>query len=35
MGEIDLVLEVGPEQFQVTSQVMDFSSAYNVFLGRP
>ncbi|XP_027166352.1 uncharacterized protein LOC113766349 [Coffea eugenioides] len=31
MGEVDLVLEIGPAQFQV----MDFSSVYNVLLGRP
>ncbi|XP_071926092.1 uncharacterized protein [Coffea arabica] len=35
MGEADLVLEIGPAQFQVTCQVMDFSSVYNILLGRP
>nr|XP_027069697.1 uncharacterized protein LOC113694957 [Coffea arabica] len=35
MGETDLVLEIGPAQFQVTCQVMDFSSVYNILLGRP
>ncbi|XP_027090233.1 uncharacterized protein [Coffea arabica] len=35
MGEVDLVLEIGPAQFQVMCQVMDFSSVYNVLLGRP
>ncbi|XP_027156469.1 uncharacterized protein LOC113757311 [Coffea eugenioides] len=35
MGEADLVLEIGPAQFQVTCQVMDFSSIYNILLGRP
>ncbi|XP_071921738.1 uncharacterized protein [Coffea arabica] len=31
LGEVDLVLEIGPTQFQV----MNFSSAYNILLGRP
>ncbi|XP_027150237.1 uncharacterized protein LOC113750467 [Coffea eugenioides] len=35
MGEADLVLEIGPAQFQVTCQVMDFSSVYNILFGRP
>ncbi|XP_027155289.1 uncharacterized protein LOC113755486 [Coffea eugenioides] len=35
MGEVDLVLEIGPAQFQVICQVMDFSSVYNILLGRP
>ncbi|XP_071923339.1 uncharacterized protein [Coffea arabica] len=35
MGETDLVLEIDPAQFQVTCQVMDFSSVYNILLGRP
>nr|XP_027124338.1 uncharacterized protein LOC113741048 [Coffea arabica] len=35
MGEVDLVLEIGPAQFQVTCQVMDFSGVYNILLGRP
>ncbi|XP_027156517.1 uncharacterized protein LOC113757408 [Coffea eugenioides] len=35
MGEVDLVREIGPAQFQVMCQVMDFSSVYNVLLGRP
>ncbi|XP_027156687.1 uncharacterized protein LOC113757778 [Coffea eugenioides] len=34
MGEVDLVLEIGPAQFQVMCQVMNFSSVYNVLLGR-
>ncbi|XP_027170334.1 uncharacterized protein LOC113770147 [Coffea eugenioides] len=34
MGEIDLVSEIGPAQFQVTCQVMDFSSVYNILFGR-
>ncbi|XP_071912328.1 uncharacterized protein [Coffea arabica] len=33
MGEMDLVLEIDPAQFQVTCQVMDFSSVYK--LRRP
>ncbi|XP_071900950.1 uncharacterized protein [Coffea arabica] len=35
MGKTDLVSEIGPAQFQVTCQVMDFSSVYNILLGRP
>ncbi|XP_027158321.1 uncharacterized protein LOC113759941 [Coffea eugenioides] len=35
MGEVDFVLEIGPAQFRVMCQVMDFSSVYNVLLGRP
>ncbi|XP_071905667.1 uncharacterized protein [Coffea arabica] len=35
MGEVDLVLEIGLAQFQFICQVMDFSSAYNILLGRP
>ncbi|XP_027169433.1 uncharacterized protein LOC113769160 [Coffea eugenioides] len=35
MGETDLVLGIGPAQFQITCQVMDFSSVYNILLGRP
>ncbi|XP_027168552.1 uncharacterized protein LOC113768407 [Coffea eugenioides] len=35
MDETDLVLEIGPTQFQITCQVMDFSSVYNILLGRP
>ncbi|XP_027100965.2 uncharacterized protein [Coffea arabica] len=35
IGEIDLVVEMGPAQFQITCQVMHFSSVYNVLLGRP
>ncbi|XP_071918910.1 uncharacterized protein [Coffea arabica] len=35
MGEVNLVLEIGPTRFQVMCQVMDFSSVYNVLLGRP
>ncbi|XP_071933874.1 uncharacterized protein [Coffea arabica] len=35
IGEVDLVVEMGPAQFQITCQVMHFPSAYNVLLGRP
>ncbi|XP_071909679.1 uncharacterized protein [Coffea arabica] len=35
MGEVDLVIEIGPAQFQVMCQVMNFSSVYNILLGRP
>ena len=34
MGEVDLVLEIGPVQFQTVFQIKDFSSVYNVLLGR-
>nr|XP_027100978.1 uncharacterized protein LOC113720259 [Coffea arabica] len=35
IGELDLVVEMGPAQFQITCQVMHFPSVYNVLLGRP
>ncbi|XP_071923155.1 uncharacterized protein [Coffea arabica] len=35
IGEIDLVVEIGPVQFQIACQVMHFPSIYNVLLGRP
>ncbi|XP_071914058.1 uncharacterized protein [Coffea arabica] len=35
IGEVDLVVEMGPAQFQITCQVIHFSSVYNVLLGRP
>ncbi|XP_027178164.1 uncharacterized protein LOC113777330 [Coffea eugenioides] len=35
IGEIDLVVEMGPAQFQITCQVMYFLSVYNVLHGRP
>ncbi|XP_071939953.1 uncharacterized protein [Coffea arabica] len=35
IGEVDLVIEMGPAQFQITCQVMHFPSVYNVLLGRP
>ncbi|XP_071933811.1 uncharacterized protein [Coffea arabica] len=35
IGEVDLVVEMGPAQFQIACQVMHFPSVYNVLLGRP
>ncbi|XP_071928029.1 uncharacterized protein [Coffea arabica] len=35
IGEVDLVVEIGPAQFQITCQVMHFPSVYNILLGRP
>ncbi|XP_071940869.1 uncharacterized protein [Coffea arabica] len=35
IGEADLVVEMGPAQFQITCQVMHFPSIYNILLGRP
>nr|XP_027062733.1 uncharacterized protein LOC113689101 [Coffea arabica] len=35
IGEADLVIEMGPAQFQITCQVMHFPSIYNILLGRP
>ncbi|XP_027155753.1 uncharacterized protein LOC113756186 [Coffea eugenioides] len=35
IGEVNLVVEMGPAQFQITCQVMHFPSVYNVLLGRP
>ncbi|XP_071905708.1 uncharacterized protein [Coffea arabica] len=34
-GEVNLVVEMGPAQFQIACQVMHFPSVYNVLLGRP
>ena len=34
MDNVDLVLEMGPTQFQITCQVMDLSSVYNLLFGR-
>ncbi|XP_071926902.1 uncharacterized protein [Coffea arabica] len=34
IGEVDLVVEMGPAQFQIACQVMHFPSVYNVLLGR-
>nr|XP_027093623.1 uncharacterized protein LOC113714024 [Coffea arabica] len=35
LGEANLVVEMGPTQFQIACQVMHFPSVYNVLLGRP
>ncbi|XP_071933055.1 uncharacterized protein [Coffea arabica] len=35
IGEADLVIEMGPAQFQISCQVMNFPSIYNILLGRP
>ncbi|XP_071921852.1 uncharacterized protein [Coffea arabica] len=35
IGEVNLVVEMGPAQFQIVCQVMHFPSVYNVLLGRP
>ncbi|XP_071939079.1 uncharacterized protein [Coffea arabica] len=35
IGEADLVIEIGPAQFQINCQVMNFPSIYNILLGRP
>ncbi|XP_071926140.1 uncharacterized protein [Coffea arabica] len=35
IGEVDLVVEMGPAQFQIACQVMHFPSIYNILLGRP
>ncbi|XP_071918759.1 uncharacterized protein [Coffea arabica] len=35
IGEANLVIEMGPAQFQITCQVMNFPSIYNILLGRP
>ncbi|XP_071901017.1 uncharacterized protein [Coffea arabica] len=35
IGEVDLVVEMGLAQFQITCQVMHFPSVYNVLLERP
>ncbi|KAI5437496.1 hypothetical protein KIW84_023565 [Lathyrus oleraceus] len=35
IGEVDLLVKIGPSDFQITFQVMDIHSAYNCLLGRP
>ncbi|XP_075096364.1 uncharacterized protein LOC142174464 [Nicotiana tabacum] len=35
IGEIDLVLTIGPVNFEVTFQVLDMDTSYNLLLGRP
>ncbi|XP_071917111.1 uncharacterized protein [Coffea arabica] len=35
IGEVNLVVEMGPAQFQIACQVIHFPNIYNVLLGRP
>ncbi|XP_075097793.1 uncharacterized protein LOC142175119 [Nicotiana tabacum] len=35
LGEIDLILTIGPVDFEVTFQVLDMGTSYNFLLGRP
>lgn len=35
IGEIELVLTIGPVDFEVTFQVLDMDTPYNYLLGRP
>ncbi|XP_027155699.1 uncharacterized protein LOC113758296 [Coffea eugenioides] len=35
IGEVNLVVEMGPARFQIACQVMHFPSVYNVLLGQP
>ncbi|XP_075098528.1 uncharacterized protein LOC142175514 [Nicotiana tabacum] len=35
IGEIDLILIIGPMDFEVTFQVLDMDTSYNFLLGRP
>ncbi|XP_070010206.1 uncharacterized protein [Nicotiana sylvestris] len=35
IGEIDLILTIGPVDFEVTFQVLDMDTSYNFLLGRP
>ncbi|XP_055812085.1 uncharacterized protein LOC129882003 [Solanum dulcamara] len=35
IGEIDLPLQIGPEEFVVEFQVLDIPTSYNLLLGRP
>ncbi|XP_070015247.1 uncharacterized protein [Nicotiana sylvestris] len=35
IGEIDLILTIGPVDFEVTFQVLDMNTSYNFLLGRP
>ncbi|XP_070005934.1 uncharacterized protein [Nicotiana sylvestris] len=34
LGEIDLILTIGPVEFEVTFQVLDMDTSYNFLLGR-
>jgi len=35
IGEVELLIKVGPSDFQITFQVMDIHSSYSCLLGRP
>ncbi|XP_070029037.1 uncharacterized protein [Nicotiana sylvestris] len=35
LGEIDLILTIGPVEFEETFQVLDMNTSYNFLLGRP
>ncbi|XP_070015374.1 uncharacterized protein LOC142174433 [Nicotiana tabacum] len=35
IGEIDLILIIGPVDFEVTFQALDMDTSYNFLLGRP
>ncbi|XP_070029204.1 uncharacterized protein [Nicotiana sylvestris] len=35
IGEIDLILTIGPIDFEVTFQVLDMNTSYNFLLGKP
>nr|XP_016476203.1 PREDICTED: uncharacterized protein LOC107797792 [Nicotiana tabacum] len=35
IGKIDLILTIGPMDFEVTFQVLDMDTSYNFLLGRP
>ncbi|XP_075102050.1 uncharacterized protein LOC142177425 [Nicotiana tabacum] len=35
IGEIDLILTIGPVDFKVTFQVLDMDTSYKFLLGRP
>ncbi|XP_070008043.1 uncharacterized protein LOC142165190 [Nicotiana tabacum] len=35
IGEIDMILTIGPMDFEVTFQVLDMDTSYNFLLGRP
>ncbi|KAI5396216.1 hypothetical protein KIW84_062429 [Lathyrus oleraceus] len=35
IGEVDLLVKIGPSDFQITFQVMDIHLAYSCLLGRP
>ncbi|XP_075106905.1 uncharacterized protein LOC142179912 [Nicotiana tabacum] len=35
IGEINLILTIGPVDFEVTFQILDMDTSYNFLLGRP